>query len=232
MKKNWTLIDPSSSTKLSKLSNIEIDGGFSFHILDGPTNNVGAKYFHLFLKRNKEISLDPIIFGLYNSGKYPGQNWLEVIHFNQIIEFSKEQSLDISEQAELEIFQHLGKILPPGGHMMIEYESEYRRLTARSLLVGVPPDATPIGRLLYISGCGYSIKNWYIPEGGKEGLRKLQGFKPLDRKHQISSAKKQIDILNNYIASEEDIEWDIRGYTKPIAEQAHMYLSDIIKKEK
>ena len=176
--------------------------------------------------------MDPIILGLFNSGTYPGNNWLEIINFRKQIEFDSNQIIEVSEQAELEIFSNLGKILPPGGHLMIEYDSESRRLTARSLLVGVPPDATPVGRLLYIAGCGYSIKNWYIPEGGREGLRKLQGFKPLDRKHQIIAAKKQIDMLNQYIHSDLDIEWDIRGYTKPIAEQAHLYLSDIIKNEK
>ena len=38
--------------------------------------------------------------------------------------------------------------------------------------------------------------------------------------------------VNQYIDSEQDLEWDIRGYTKPIAEQAHSYLSDIIKNVK
>ena len=232
MKKQWKAIDSSSTNILSELLNIKIDGDFSFEIFIGPSNNIGAKYFSIFLKKDNIISLEPIILGLCNSGTYPGFNWLEIINFKQQIEFDKNQSLEVSEQAELEIFANLGKILPPGGHLMIEYESDYRRLTARSLLVGVPPDATPVGRLLYIAGCGYSIKNWYIPEGGREGARKLQGFKPLDRIHQIDTAKKQIDILNQYIDSEQDLEWDIRGYTKPIAEQAHSYLSDIIKNVK
>ena len=232
MKKQWKAIDSSSTNILSELLNIKIDGDFSFEIFIGPSNNIGAKYFSIFLKKDNIISLEPIILGLCNSGIYPGFNWLEIINFNQQIEFDKNQSLEVSEQAELEIFANLGKILPPGGHLMIEYESDYRRLTARSLLVGVPPDATPVGRLLYIAGCGYSIKNWYIPEGGREGSRKLQGFKPLDRKHQIDTAKKQIDILKKYIDSDQDLEWDITGYTKPIAEQAHFYLSDIINNEK
>ncbi|MBI51761.1 MAG: hypothetical protein CL779_00895 [Chloroflexi bacterium] len=232
MKKQWQVINPASSNKLSELLNINIDGDFSFEILIGPSNSIGANYFSIFLKKENTVSLEPIILGLFNSGIYPGYNWLEIINFKKQIAFDKNQLLEVSEQAELEIFANLGKILPPGGHLMIEYESAYRRLTARSLLVGVPPDATPVGRLLYIAGCGYSIKNWYIPEGGREGLRKLQGFKPLDRQHQIITAKKQINILNQYINSDQDLEWDITGYTKPIAEQAHLYLSDIIKNEK
>ena len=53
-------------------------------------------------------------------------------------------------------------------------------MTARALNLGAPPAATELGELLRAAGCDASIRNWDISEGGREGPRKLQGFKPLD----------------------------------------------------
>jgi hypothetical protein len=38
---------------------------------------------------------------------------------------------------------------------------------------------TPLGYRLFQAGVR-SYRDWYIPEGGREGPRKLQGFKPLN----------------------------------------------------
>jgi hypothetical protein len=232
MKIKWHTLDSSSEHKLISITKELIHNDFFIRIDIGPKNNIGAEYFRLFIEKKDLISETPVIFGLCNFGKYPGNNWIEVLQYNNEIKFHDEFLLTINEEAELEIFEKLGSIIPLGGHMMIEYESQIRRLTARSLLVGVPPDATPIGRLLYFSGCGYAIRDWYIPEGGREGSRKLQGFKPMDQNHQLTNVKKQMIILNNYLSSDNDIEWDIKGYTRPIAEQAYNFLSDIIKNGK
>ena len=231
MKIIWTPIDKKSNHKLVIFVGRAFEDQIFLDVEIGPKNNIGAEYFKLFLNVNNQRSLEPLILGLINTGKYPGNNWLEILVYRSALFFSDSSQFIVSEKLELDFFEKLGDLIPSGGHMMIEYDSNIRRLTARSLLVGVPPDATPVGRLLYIAGCGFSIRDWYIPEGGREGMRKLQGFKPLDRNHQISSAVKRIGVIKSYIDSELDIEWDLRGYTLPIAEQAYNFLSDIIKCE-
>jgi hypothetical protein len=74
----------------------------------------------------------------------------------------------------------LGELIPPGGHLMLEYESPRWAVTARALNRGAPPAATELGELLRAAACDASIRNWDISEGGREGPRKLQGFKLLD----------------------------------------------------
>ena len=74
----------------------------------------------------------------------------------------------------------LGELIPRGGHLMLEYDSPRWAVTARALNLGAPPAATELGELLRAAGCDASIRNWDISEGGREGPRKLQGFKPLD----------------------------------------------------
>ena len=51
--------------------------------------------------------------------------------------------------------------------------------TERALRRRVPPAATPLGLALLGAGCRW-FKDWYFPEGGREGGTKLQGTLPLD----------------------------------------------------
>ena len=62
---------------------------------------------------------------------------------------------------------------------MVEYDSPFHEATARMLTLGYPPVTTPLGYRLFQAGVR-SYRDWYIPEGGREGPRKLQGFKPLN----------------------------------------------------
>ena len=67
--------------------------------------------------------------------------------------------------------------------MMVEYDSPEQQDTARSLALGVPPIATPLGYELFLAGCSAGLKDWYFAEGGSEGPRKLQGYKPINSQH-------------------------------------------------
>lgn len=61
---------------------------------------------------------------------------------------------------------------------MLEYDSPSQEATARILVLGYPPVTSPNGYRLFQAGVR-SYRDWYISEGGREGPRKLQGFKPL-----------------------------------------------------
>jgi hypothetical protein len=80
---------------------------------------------------------------------------------------------------DLALFEMLSALVPAGGHMMVEYDSPFHEATARILTLGYPPATTPLGYRLFQAGVR-SFRDWYISEGGREGPRKLQGFKPLN----------------------------------------------------
>jgi hypothetical protein len=61
---------------------------------------------------------------------------------------------------------------------MVEYDSPQRAETVRGLAQNVPAIATPLGDTLLRLGFGAHFKDWQIAEGGSEGPRKLQAYKP------------------------------------------------------
>jgi hypothetical protein len=85
--------------------------------------------------------------------------------------------------------------------MMIEYEKPMWRSTQLGLLAGIPPLATPLGGLLYAAGSGDSFKDWYFPEGGQEGGRKLQGNKAYTPEQAREMAEQRVAELRAYLAS-------------------------------
>ena len=160
--------------------------------LVGPKNNVGASYFQLFLiDQTGRLSQQPLALGLWNSGRYPAYNWVDFVHYDAGPAFEGD-ALDLADtDLDQPLFQRLGQALPPGGHLMVEYESPTQRATERMLSLGYPPACSPLGLLLLTAGC-LSFRDWYISEGGREGPRKLQGFKPLNEAH----AKQRLVALN------------------------------------
>jgi hypothetical protein len=164
-------------------------------VLLGPKNAFGASYFQVFLRlASGRLSAEPLLLGLHNSGRYPAYNWIDVIRYQGNTAFEGGEGLD------RRLFRLLGQLIPAGGHLMVEYESEGQRLTERMLSLGVPPVATPLGYLLFLSGCGASFRDWYISEGGREGPRKLQGFKPLNAEDARRKAQSMAEELRQFLA--------------------------------
>jgi hypothetical protein len=170
----------------------------------GRTSRFGALYFSLHLERNGCLSREPVLMGLYHSGPYPSYNWIEVAQVNEHLTF---EARDAGPGAALDapdlrrLMALLRELIPPGGHLMLEYESPRWASTARALNLGAPPAATELGELLRAAGCATSIRNWYIPEGGHEGPRKLQGFKPLDEGRARSAREARDRELRDFLTS-------------------------------
>jgi len=168
------------------------------------TNRSGALYFSLRLERDGGLSREPVLTGLYHSGPYPSYNWIEVAQVNDRLTF---QGRDAGPDVVLDdaglrrLMALLGDLIPPGGHLMLEYESPRWASTAQALNLGVPPAATELGELLQAAGCAASIRNWYIAEGWREGPRKLQGFKPLDEDRARSASEAREGELRDFLAS-------------------------------
>ena len=56
---------------------------------------------------------------------------------------------------------------------------------------------SPLGFLLFRVGCR-SFRDWYISEGGREGPRKLQGFKPLNQalaRERTEALRRQVEAF-------------------------------------
>jgi hypothetical protein len=146
----------------------------------GPRRRFGARYFQMFLADDGgSLSAEPVLAGLHSAGPIPSYNWVEVAETRRWVRFEGQRTARTGERGVREILCMLGEVVPPGGHLMVEYDSPERTATARCLARGVPPLATPLGVALLAAGCGPGIRDWHISEGGREGPRKLQGHKPL-----------------------------------------------------
>jgi hypothetical protein len=86
---------------------------------------------------------------------------------------------------DLTVIPEIVGALGPGGSLMVAYEGDE---TERALRRKVPPAATPIGLAMLKAGCRW-FKDWYYPEGGREGGTKLQATVPLDNTRRIESER-------------------------------------------
>jgi hypothetical protein len=183
-------------------------GPYKLVVKVGQKHRIGASYFYLFLQDHSgEVSREPVVFGLHHQGKYPSYNWIEVVSLPPRVSFESGKAIDISMAEAQQFFQYLAELIPPGGHIMVEYDSPEQQETARSLALGIPPVATPLGYIMFLAGFGVSFKDWHFAEGGCEGPRKLQGYKALDEQHAESRAGETVAELAAFLAgtSEKEI---------------------------
>lgn len=160
------------------LDSQELAGG-RLRVLLGRTSRFGARYFVLLLETpGGRLSQEPVLSGLHHSGPLPSYNWVEVAETNDRVTLADRASVAIDADQNEHLFRLLFDVLPPGGHLMVEYDSAARAETARALAQGVPAVATPLGEFLFRLGFGARFKDWQIAEGGSEGPRKLQAYKP------------------------------------------------------
>ncbi len=127
-------------------------------------------------------SPEPVLAGQFSRGPYLAHNWIELSVLTDAVAHPADgKSVRVAgTPLELRLLRRLAKLVPPGGHLMVEYESPHRRETFEGLVRGIPPAATPLGHALFQAGSGDSFKDWYYAEGGMEGPRKLQGNRARD----------------------------------------------------
>jgi len=176
LSKRWSL--PGEHT-LARLHGAAL-GQYRMLALLGPKNNVGSRYFQLWLcDGDGQLSDESLALGLHNSGPFPAFNWIELVQHREVLRVG-EDVIDLRTTGlDRPLFEQLAYFVPPGGHIMVEYDSPSHRATERVLTLGYPPVCSPLGYLMFRVGCR-SYRDWYISEGGREGPRKLQGFMPLN----------------------------------------------------
>ncbi len=104
--------------------------------------------------------------------------------------------------------------------MRAEYDSPARSITARALVAGVPARATPLGATLAATVCGVALRDWYISEGGREGPRKIQGFRAVDEEHERTREAETLTALHAFLEVAAAVEWDVQARTRPLALEA------------
>jgi hypothetical protein len=163
---------------LAALDGASVEGA-TLRVLLGRRSRFGAQYFAVLLESPAGIlSREAVLSGLHNQGPLPSYNWIEVAETNQRLTLLDGSTFDMGEGQPERLLGLIAALIPPGGHLMVEYDSAQRASTARALAKNVPPIATPLGELLFRLGLGPKFKDWQIAEGGSEGPRKLQAYRP------------------------------------------------------
>ena len=186
----------------------------------GPRNAVGAQYFRCFLASDLGRPVDPVVFGLQSSGPFPGNCWVEVIEYRNILIMPDGSTVEVPEGIERLVFAALARLVPPGGHLMAEYDTASRAITARALEGRVPPAATPLGATMRAAGVGDAFRDWYIAEGGREGPRKLQGFRAINEAHARTRGVEMLAELRAFLRGSPDLDWGLQARTRPLADAA------------
>jgi hypothetical protein len=176
-------------------------GEYTVHVKDVKKGAfAGVFSFSLLADSHETVS------GLYYLGSKYIKPWLE-------LDYSPLSGDETDATGEV-LFQLLSELIPPGGHISVAYLDH--KITARALLSGVPPAATPIGYLLWRCGCRW-FKDWYFAEGWKEGGIKLQGEKPLDETRKRENTERIIAELHAFLNKEGYVEPEIEEVCKALA---------------
>jgi hypothetical protein len=166
----------------------------------------GWKGFKLYLRNSRgNLSVQPAIEGIYSAGGKDGvRPWMDLDYHGDLGFRQKERAKDtlsLSEKGlDRPLFGCLGDVIPPGGHLMLSYEGEDKIHldTLKSLSLGIPPAATPLGFLIFQAGFQL-VKDWYLAEGGHEGPRKLWGEKAPDDRRAEPFYQKTVRQLHSYL---------------------------------
>lgn len=221
----WRPAAEAPAHPIARWDGASVGDGLTLEAWLGPRNAVGSSYFRLYLHSDELGRLrEPVVVGLQSSGPYPGFNWVEVIAFRDRLTPEDGGAAAVPAGVERRIFRRLAELVPPGGHLMAEYDSPSRMSTARALVAGAPPRATPLGATLAAAGCGVAFRDWYIAEGGREGSRKLQGFRAASDEHERQRCAERIEEIEAFLRHAAgvnwDVDWNVQARTRSLAQEA------------
>jgi hypothetical protein len=139
----------------------------------------GWRYVKISLRDSRgKTSTGSLMTGIVSAGGRGVSPWIECRLFPIVTSGSGRDSIDARALGlEAKIVAILGDLIPPGGHLMIDYENPGQEETFAELVLRVPPAASYLGALMFEAGFRGDFKDWYFSEGGHEGPRKLQANK-------------------------------------------------------
>jgi hypothetical protein len=217
----WRPVADEPAHRLAAVHGASVGQGVTLDVELGLRNHVGSRYFRAYLVADGlGRTADPVLFGLQNAGPFPGFNWVEITDFQHRVPLPDGRTVDVPEGIDLQIIARFAELVPAGGHLMVEYDSPGRAITAQALAANVPPVATPLGAMMFAAGCGTAFRDWYIPEGGREGPRKLQGFRAANDEHARQRGTEMLRELDAFLSRSKELDWSIQAATRPLAEAA------------
>src|SRR5579859_4525073 len=112
-------------------------------------------WFHLIVAVGREkaaASSTPLAMGIVSGGGRLVMPWFE-LRVYPTVELADGSTLDARGVGlEAGFINLIGELIPPGGHLMIEYESPGQSATHAELLLWVPPVASYLGFLMFQAG--------------------------------------------------------------------------------
>jgi hypothetical protein len=146
-----------------------------------------------------EVSATHLVTAIVSGGGRGVRQWVECRIF-PTIQFSNGRNVDAREhRLEAEVIRLLGRLIPAGGHLMIDYDSGGQDLTLAELVARVPPSASYLGDLMFRAGFRGQFKDWYFSEGGHEGPRKLQANKSPNPAAARTALTEHFQVLRQFI---------------------------------
>jgi hypothetical protein len=182
----------------------ELARGFGIRVRMKQLKKVEQTFFSVFIVDSSGRESDnPVFEGIYSSGIEPYiDGWIDG-HYYEEAAFGGRR-IKLSETGlDLKLFEKVGRTLRPSWSFMVAYESFEKAgktitETSQGLNCGIPPVATPLGYLLFSTG-RLKIKDWYFPEGGNEGMPKLEGIGFMDRKHAARMKKETVKEVSLFL---------------------------------
>lgn len=215
----WRDATGATGEPLSALDGVEVGQGVRLQVQLGGVDRAGARAFRAFLASDDlGVTLSPVVSGLHHSGPAPALNWVAVTDFAGTLPVVG-GDVEVPEGIDVQIVEALADLVTPGGHLLVEYGSEHRRVTARALLQGVPAVATPLGGMMFAAGCGVAFTDLRVA-GSTEGARLLQGYRALDSVHEARRAPAMLAQLERFMETSADLDWDLQLKCRPLAEAA------------
>lgn len=125
----------------------------------------------------------PLFWGIYSVGNRWIAPWADMSFHLQAYCPRCAYLLTLQEKDAIRLLRVWATLIPPNGHIAIEYESPEHEETHHGLQRGFPAVLTPLGFWAWQGGFRGGFKDWYLAEGGHEGPRKLQINQAADNSH-------------------------------------------------
>ncbi len=146
-----------------------------------------------------ETSASLFVKAIFSGGGRGVKQWVECRIFPQV-EFAQRRVVDARELGlEADVINLFGRLIPPGGHLMIDYDSGGQDQTLAELVARVPPPASYLGELMFRAGFRGQFKDWYFSEGGHEGPRKLQANKSPNAAAARAALAEHLQTLRQFV---------------------------------
>lgn len=170
---------------------------------------------HVYIKRH--VYEDVLLYMKLFEGRKPYYKpWIELYNIRKTVVLGHRVVEFFDTEIEDTILNLVASSLENGGKIYVEYINDIE--TSIQLSRGYPIPVTRLGYKLFLRGFTW-FKDWYFPEGFMEGNPKIQGEKPLDKRHEVRQLKEIAKDVEEFLKQYSSVQKDMylnrsirRGY--------------------